>query len=76
MQEKIKNLRADFKKSFDEVSKVIVGQEEVLKLINTAILARGHTLLTGAPGLAKTLAVRAVSRSHPQRTAPTAMLAR
>ncbi len=62
MQEKINKLKDDFRKAFDEVSKVIVGQEKVLLLINTAILARGHTLLTGAPGLAKTLAVKAVSR--------------
>ncbi len=61
MKEKIEKLKDDFQKSFDEVSKVIVGQENVLKLINTAILAKGHTLLTGAPGLAKTLAVNAVS---------------
>jgi len=43
------------------VGKVIIGQEDILKFINTAILANGHTLMTGAPGLAKTLAVKAVS---------------
>lgn len=62
MKEKIDSLKNDFNRAFEEVGKVIVGQEKVLKLINTAILAKGHTLLTGAPGLAKTLAVKAVSR--------------
>ena len=62
MKEKIDTLRNDFNRALEEVGRVIIGQEQVLKLINTAILAKGHTLLTGAPGLAKTLAVKAVSR--------------
>ncbi len=62
MKEKIDALKKDFSKASEEVGKVIVGQGNVLNLINTAILAKGHTLLTGAPGLAKTLAVKAVSR--------------
>jgi len=37
-----------------ELSKVIVGQEQTINLILTAILAQGHVLLSGAPGLAKT----------------------
>ncbi|MCP4133571.1 MAG: MoxR family ATPase [bacterium] len=62
MQETIERLKNDFTKAAAEVNKVILGQENVLRLINTAILAGGHTLLTGAPGLAKTLAVKAVSQ--------------
>lgn len=58
----VEQLRDDFSRAIDEVAKVIVGQKEVLKLISTSILACGHTLITGAPGLAKTLAVNAVSR--------------
>ena len=62
MEQKIQKLKSDFEKASEEVSKVIIGQEKILKFINIAILANGHTLLTGAPGLAKTLAVKAVSK--------------
>ncbi|MHC4441951.1 MAG: AAA family ATPase [Planctomycetota bacterium] len=41
----------------DEVGKVIIGQQEVLDQILAAILSRGHCLLVGVPGLAKTLMV-------------------
>jgi len=62
MEEIFNGLREKFDSAFNEVRKVIIGQDEIIKLINTAILAGGHTLITGAPGLAKTLAVKAVSR--------------
>lgn len=62
MRKTVAKLREDFTKAADEVGKVIVGQKDVIRLINTAILACGHTLITGAPGLAKTLAVKAVAK--------------
>jgi MoxR-like ATPase len=62
MQKIITNLKDDFNKAADEISKVIIGQKDIIKMINTAILACGHTLITGAPGLAKTLAVKAAAR--------------
>ncbi|MBF0099424.1 MAG: MoxR family ATPase [Desulfobacterales bacterium] len=62
MQSMVEQLKHDFRNAFDQVSQVIIGQENMLKLIYTAILACGHTLLTGAPGLAKTLSVKAVSK--------------
>ena len=62
MKELFEKMRMDFKKATEEVGKVIVGQGDFIKLINTAILASGHTLITGAPGLAKTLAVKAIAR--------------
>ena len=40
----------------DELAKVIVGQDEVIEQVLVAIFARGHALLEGVPGLAKTLA--------------------
>ncbi len=40
-----------------ELSKVIVGQEEVVEQLMTVLLARGHALLEGVPGLAKTLLI-------------------
>src|SRR5205807_1913869 len=44
-----------------EVAKVIVGQEAVIDQLMIALLARGHCLLVGVPGLAKTLLIRTVS---------------
>jgi MoxR-like ATPase len=45
----------------DEVAKVIVGQQEVVDQMLVALLAGGHCLITGAPGLAKTLLVKTVA---------------
>ncbi|MCD4824262.1 MAG: AAA family ATPase, partial [Phycisphaerae bacterium] len=45
-----------------ELGKVIIGQHEVLDQIFAAILARGHCLLIGVPGLAKTLIVSSIAR--------------
>jgi MoxR-like ATPase len=44
-----------------ELSKVIVGQQEVIEQILIALLAGGHCLITGAPGLAKTLLVKSIA---------------
>jgi MoxR-like ATPase len=44
-----------------EVGKVIVGQKEVVEQILIALFARGHVLLVGVPGLAKTLLVRTIA---------------
>ena len=43
-----------------QISKVIVGQDENVDLLLTAVLANGHVLLEGVPGVAKTLQSRAV----------------
>ena len=45
-----------------EVAKVIIGQEQVIEELLMAILARGHALLMGVPGLAKTTMVQALSQ--------------
>jgi len=44
-----------------EISKVIVGQEEVVRLVLTAVFCQGHCLLVGVPGLAKTLLIQTVA---------------
>jgi MoxR-like ATPase len=44
-----------------EVGKVIVGQEEVVKTILTSVFSDGHSLLIGVPGLAKTLMVHTIA---------------
>jgi MoxR-like ATPase len=51
-----------YQKVTKELGKVIVGQEEVIEQLMIAILARGHCLLEGVPGLAKTLMVRGLSQ--------------
>jgi len=56
-------LRAAAVRLRDEVSRRIVGQRDVLDEILMAVLAGGHALLVGVPGLAKTLMVRSVAES-------------
>lgn len=55
----------DLKASYDalrgEIAKVIVGQEGVIEELLTALLARGHCLLVGVPGLAKTLLIKTLA---------------
>src|SRR5512135_174159 len=46
----------------DEMSKVVVGQDELRDQCVIALLCRGHVLLEGVPGIAKTLTVKALSR--------------
>lgn len=45
-----------------EISRVVVGQHEAIDLLLTAILADGHVLIEGVPGVAKTLLARLMSR--------------
>ena len=45
-----------------ELSKVIVGQKDVIEEILLALFAGGHVLITGAPGLAKTLLVKSIAQ--------------
>lgn len=46
-----------------EISKVIVGQKNLVNLIITALLAEGHVLLEGAPGVAKTITAKLLAKS-------------
>lgn len=47
----------------NEIGNVIIGQDEVVKKLLIAIFAKGHVLLVGVPGLAKTLMVNTLSRA-------------
>lgn len=60
MIEKIAEARERLMK---ELRKVLIGQEEVLDLMLIGLLARGHCLLTGVPGLGKTLLVKTLAQS-------------
>lgn len=46
-----------------EIKKIIVGQDEMVRLIITALLADGHVLIEGVPGVAKTLTAKLVAKS-------------
>lgn len=46
-----------------QVAKIVVGQDEVIEQLLIAILARGHCLLEGVPGLAKTLMIRSLAEA-------------
>lgn len=56
-------LKAGVAQIREEIGKVIVGQKKMVDLILTAILADGHILLEGVPGVAKTLASKLVAKS-------------
>ncbi len=56
-------LKQSFEKLRSEIAKVVVGQEDVVKLVLTAIFCQGHSLLVGVPGLAKTLLVHTIATS-------------
>jgi len=67
MDDKINNVQLvdDFVNSYKsfktEISKVIIGQEEVIDQVLISIFCNGHCLLVGVPGLAKTLLVQTIS---------------
>ena len=59
----VQKCEKDYNRIRDELSKVIVGQNEVIEQVLIAIFARGHALLEGVPGLAKTLLVSSLAQS-------------
>jgi MoxR-like ATPase len=60
--EAVNQLRLTYQQMREHVGRVIVGQEEVIEQLLIAIFCRGHALLVGVPGLAKTLLVSTVSK--------------
>jgi len=54
-------LNESYQKLRAEIGKVIIGQEETVRLLLTAIFCQGHCLLVGVPGLAKTLLIQTIS---------------
>ena len=57
----VEQLNRAYKAMADQLSKVIVGQGEVIEQVLTAMFCNGHILLVGVPGLAKTLLVKTIS---------------
>ncbi len=58
----VEQIRDGRDKIYQELSKVIVGQHDVIEQLLISLMAGGHCLITGAPGLAKTLLVSSVSK--------------
>src|SRR5437762_12975953 len=61
--ETVEQLRLAHKRLREELGKIIVGQEKVLDQLLMAIFCRGHALLMGVPGLAKTLMVSTLAQA-------------
>ena len=61
LSEKDREKSEKINEALREVQKVIVGQEPMIKALLTGLLARGHILLEGVPGLAKTLSVKTLA---------------
>lgn len=59
--EAVKNFGLKYEALRNEISRVIVGQDDIIKEVLIGIFSRGHCLLIGVPGLAKTLLVNTIS---------------
>ncbi|RME83728.1 MAG: MoxR family ATPase [Planctomycetota bacterium] len=61
--EAVEKLRSAYDRLKSELAKVIVGQDEVIEQLLISIFARGHCLLIGVPGLAKTLMISTLAKA-------------
>jgi len=59
--EAVDALASAYKDLKSEIGKVIIGQDEVVKMVIISLFSNGHSLLVGVPGLAKTLLVSTIS---------------
>ncbi len=55
--------KLQFEKLQKEISKIIVGQDEVVRLVLLSIFCKSHSLLVGVPGLAKTLLIQTIAKA-------------
>jgi MoxR-like ATPase len=62
-EETLAHVRETYDALRREIAKVIVGQDEVVEQILTCIFCRGHALVVGVPGLAKTLLISTIARA-------------
>lgn len=70
MSIEIKNpvkLADEFKEAYDqikaEIHKAVIGQEDIIDLLLISLFSKGHCVLVGVPGLAKTLLIRTLAES-------------
>jgi MoxR-like ATPase len=63
MQQQAEEFRGRYQAVRDEIGKVIVGHEEIVQGVLTAMFVGGHCLLEGVPGLGKTMLVRTLSET-------------
>ncbi|MBT4484923.1 MAG: MoxR family ATPase [Candidatus Latescibacteria bacterium] len=61
--ELLESLASSYMKIKDEIAKTIVGQDDVVEKLIITLLCRGHCLLVGVPGLAKTLMISTLARA-------------
>jgi len=61
--EAIQGLIEQYKNLHNEIKKVIIGQDEIVRSVLTCIFSKGHCLLIGVPGLAKTLMIKTIADS-------------
>ncbi|MBM4107346.1 MAG: MoxR family ATPase [Phycisphaerae bacterium] len=59
----MEQFQAIYRRVKDEVHRIIVGQDEVVDQMLTAIFCRGHAVVVGVPGLAKTLLISTIART-------------
>jgi MoxR-like ATPase len=62
-QELIRQVQESYAQLTEQVAKVIVGQDEVIEQLLVSLFCRGHALLIGVPGLAKTLLISTLART-------------
>ena len=62
VEQACRDFRSDFETLRNEIGKVIVGQQEVIEGVLTAMVAGGHVLLEGLPGMGKTVLARALGK--------------
>ena len=63
INEKVKKESAFIQKLVQEMEKVIVGQKYLIERLLVGLLANGHILIEGVPGLAKTMSVRVLAQA-------------
>ncbi|MGC1632954.1 MAG: AAA family ATPase, partial [Gelidibacter sp.] len=59
----LSELQTNVKKIKEEMSKVIVGQSDMLDMLMASLLAKGHSLIEGVPGVAKTITAKLMAKS-------------
>jgi len=62
LNEKVNSIQRNYERIVNELVKIIVGQERLIKHLFTCLICGGHALIEGVPGLGKTLIVRSMSK--------------